>query len=844
MKVQKQTYIVVVTIVLFVAAFFRLYRLNEVPPGLGFDESDVVVEAMHFGQYGVIPNYSHPAPPEVLARMVQGVLLFFMGSSIFTVRLASAFWGILTVALTYRAALELFRSKPYRYQSAWIAALVLAVMTTHMVNSRAVYRAVTFPAVMAAGIWLLARAWRINRRRDYLLAGLVWGVSVLTYFPGLLMPPILVGMLILQTAFDAKKVRERLPNLALMLVAMLVVCLIPVIQEISLSAPLYARITEAGVTGEQGNHPVSQGIQRYLNAIVGFYGTTSYINPKIQVADEPLLNTVPLVILGVIGILIAIWSFKEWYGALLLTLLVSMLLPVAFSDSPIHGLRISGEFVVAALLVGAGGGWIIDRVGQFGGRLGRFAGTILMVILVTASGIESFRAYFEYYDDPAQWDIANSQGFHWYFLLHHVELGNTLNQATEPTYVPLEQFNFPATRFVLSGRYRDIVSFSEIAASGERLDLPNGQAILPAAQFGATPVTAYVLLLPEEYTGDEDRIVLLPALDAETAAVLTERLSETGQVWETDRIGVIARQIALNDGYNPFADLRVPELNLLATYGDHLQLVGWDAPRTLPPGEEITLTLYWQSDRRFPTDVVVFTNLLDRFGNGLTGGTDLDINHWGYSPRIWKANQVVPDSRIIKVPEDLPAGPYGIMVGAYHPYEENLPVTGASGQDLGESYQLWTLRSAAPAVSVPDDLIPTDVLIDEQIALLGYRVIKDQEHITFADLHPGDSFELQLIWESRAEITESYHIFVHVSDEAGQIMTAYDGLPQEGAYPTSVWDAGEVIMTTHSLMLPPDADSDLMIWLGMYTWPDLVRLPLEQDGHLIDDSRARLWPED
>ncbi|MEM4725130.1 MAG: hypothetical protein QXP01_08980, partial [Candidatus Hadarchaeum sp.] len=141
------------TLVLLVAAFLRLYRLAEVPPGLGMDESWIAVEALNFGLYGAIPTPLIKVP-ELTDRMVRGLFLGLVGPYLFTVRFVTVLWGMLSIALTYQAGRALLQGRPYRDTAGLVAAATLTVMLSHMLMSRAVYRMMTLVTALATAIWL------------------------------------------------------------------------------------------------------------------------------------------------------------------------------------------------------------------------------------------------------------------------------------------------------------------------------------------------------------------------------------------------------------------------------------------------------------------------------------------------------------------------------------------------------------------------------------------------------------------------------------------------------------------------------------------------------------------
>jgi hypothetical protein len=134
-----------------------------------------------------------------------------------------------------------------------------------------------------------------------------------------------------------------------------------------------------------------------------------------------------------------------------------------------------------------------------------------------------------------------------------------------------------------------------------------------------------------------------------------------------------------------------------------------------------------------------------------------------------------------------------------------------------------------------------DATLSDLVRLEGYALSQGDQAVAFADLVPGQPFTLTLYWRALSTLHEIYHIFVHVQTADESMLTASDGPPLEGAYPTMIWDAGEVVATTHTLTLPPDVGT-FTVHTGLYRWPDLTRLYVVQNGAPTADQRVILWP--
>jgi hypothetical protein len=100
-------------------------------------------------------------------------------------------------------------------------------------------------------------------------------------------------------------------------------------------------------------------------------------------------------------------------------------------------------------------------------------------------------------------------------------------------------------------------------------------------------------------------------------------------------------------------------------FEDDIGLVGYTVePRLAAPGDEITLTLYWQSDGAPSRDYKVFVHVV--------GHNEMRIAQHDSEPQggaaptgSWTAKQVVVDEHPLTIAPDAPAGAYRLFIGLY-----------------------------------------------------------------------------------------------------------------------------------------------------------------------------------
>ncbi len=110
----------------------------------------------------------------------------------------------------------------------------------------------------------------------------------------------------------------------------------------------------------------------------------------------------------------------------------------------------------------------------------------------------------------------------------------------------------------------------------------------------------------------------------------------------------------------------------------------------------------------------------------------------------------------------------------------------------------------------PADLTPVSATWSDVAELVGYKM-------DTATFRPGQVLRLKLVWRGLGEANTSYKVFVHVVDEAGNIVAQHDSVPAQGTLPTDVWVTGEYIEDVHPIPLPAEmGEGTYDIRVGLY----------------------------
>jgi mannosyltransferase len=136
---------------------------------------------------------------------------------------------------------------------------------------------------------------------------------------------------------------------------------------------------------------------------------------------------------------------------------------------------------------------------------------------------------------------------------------------------------------------------------------------------------------------------------------------------------------------------------------------------------------------------------------------------------------------------------------------------------------------------------PLNVKLGEEIALLGYNLLA-------REVEAGDILPLTLFWQTLAQPTERYKVFVHLLDEAGHIVGQQDSEPGGGLNITTIWQPGETVADNYGVLIRPGTPpGEYRIEVGMYNPISGQRLTVSEGGqdrgdHLLLDSITVLRP--
>jgi 4-amino-4-deoxy-L-arabinose transferase-like glycosyltransferase len=286
------------------------------------------------------------------------------------------------------------------------------------------------------------------------------------------------------------------------------------------------------------------------------------------------------------------------------------------------------------------------------------------------------------------------------------------------------------------------------------------------------------------------------------------------------------------------------------TYAGRVKLIGYQVtPSVAQPGQSVDVTLYWQVLEPTTQNFSLFIHLFGR--NRQRIGTIDTYPGLGSLPTSqWKPGQVIRDAYPLRPAPDAAAPTLvTLSVGWYDFYgsREGIYALDALGQPTTAAGTFKLIPHAWPEPEAPHQLAAN---FDNLITLAGYDVQFEPARVGQStggeEVPPGPYVNLTLVWQCNARPAADFTVFAHLLDDEGNLVAQMDRPPLNGDYPTSAWEAGEVITDSLAVPMPPqgslqDSLPDGQLWLqvGLYRPEDGTRLPVrDAEGQVISDAVA------
>ncbi len=331
-------------LLMLVAVFFRLWNLDEVPPGLHDDSAINALIALEvLGGRPYTPYATHiGAGHETLFIYLMAGMMKLAGPTVLAVKLTAAVVGLATVVAFYFFARFLFNA-----ERAFWATFLLAAGGWHITFSKVGWRAIMVPLFEVLAFYFLWRGVKSARKLDFVWAGLALALSLNTY-EGARVAPVIMGLFILyQLITERGFLRRNYQGLAVLALAF-VMGMIPLgAHFLKYPTAFVARSQQVMVTGrirEVGDlSPLWDNVKAAL-LLFNYRG-----NGNDFFINEPLMES-PVSVFFVLGVIYSLinWRKPTHFLLLIWTILTLMLGVLAMPN----GNRCIGAIPPAYLFAG------------------------------------------------------------------------------------------------------------------------------------------------------------------------------------------------------------------------------------------------------------------------------------------------------------------------------------------------------------------------------------------------------------------------------------------------------------------------------------------------------------
>ena len=177
-------------IILIIAIFTRLYRIDELPQGVHVDEAGIAYDAYCFANYGV-DRYLNKMPvyminfglgQSALYTYIDSIFIKMLGLSMLSIRLPSVILGITAIVLSYFMV-----KKELGEKFALVFMALITICPWHIMASRWGLDCNLLAPMLIISMYLLLRAKGIW---GYIAAGISFGLTLYTYALSYIIVPI------------------------------------------------------------------------------------------------------------------------------------------------------------------------------------------------------------------------------------------------------------------------------------------------------------------------------------------------------------------------------------------------------------------------------------------------------------------------------------------------------------------------------------------------------------------------------------------------------------------------------------------------------------------------------
>ncbi len=767
---------------LLVAAALRLPNIIEAPPGLHFDEAANGILAGDIGLRGQRPVFiTSYTGKEVFFFYIAGGLIRTLGESVFSLRLTSAYLGLLTIAVTYWLGRELLSDR----RIAIIAAALLAISFWHILFSRLGFRAISQPLLQAITVAALYRGLRRQSWIWFVFAGVSLGLTAYTYLAArIFLIPLIFSLIPLLMGKNRSPGRWK--QLLVFFGAAFVVVLPLLIFFIGQPDAFWVRIGQVSPDGTSFTS-LFESYRHSLGMI--FLDGDPYW--RFNIPGQPIFNWLwgGLSVIGLIYLLLNLRKKEvdRQRAAYLLLIIMPffMLLPTALATGDIvpSNLRAIGLLPFLFFLPAIGfitlfssisrslnsimakwarGGNVILPLRQlFTERDGLTRISVFLILAIGAFTV--YQSYFRewalredlFYDSDADL-VATSQ-----YL-------NDADPSDNSLYLSANHYRHPTVAF-LTEQY-DRIKW-----------LPQSKAIVFPSDGEATYLFSHNSPLPEWAVDYFPSTPIVSGADGPDGEPTFSLYQLAGPI-----------EIAPPNVTN-------------ANFANQVTLLGYSI-ESIAAGDVLSLELFWRVEEQPTANLLPFVHLEDawkhRWGQ---------VESFAYPAEQWAPGEIIVQRVELPLAPGMPPGEYRLRIGIFAPdTNKQLVLIDDLGRFAGNGQIVESIMigNGTTPGQLPIPVNPINLAINPNLTLVGYERAEDQ-------VAAGAPFSMSLWWEATAPLDSmTYRLEIVRSDSTGFILA--NTAPVHGTYEFTDWATPQFLIDHQSLQVPgsiPAGDYQLILRL-------------------------------
>lgn len=377
------------------------------------------------------------------------------------------------------------------------------------------------------------------------------------------------------------------------------------------------------------------------------------------------------------------------------------------------------------------------------------------------------------------------------------------------------------------------------AAARQLAELPNAEELTIASWYSQGPFSYFFPgeVLPSQYNWMADYAVLYQS-QIQRKIPSQQYVAHFARQEPDDVISLSGTDYAfvykIDDGTPP---------PYMATWNDQILLASYTLSHNrAQAGDNMLLSLYLQNLAPIAQNLNMLVQIVNAEGEFL-----LRSDRWpfGSATADWALDELWVDRLEVTVPTQIKPGVYRIEVSFYDPATlDALPIVeSASGDAVASPFVIDYIQVTDATDLVDSALNESPIRFGDQLLATSLELAVSQEGTQAAgpttsasaeealQANPGDSLEIEVMWQSLAHIDNQYTGFVHLVSADGQLIAQHDKPLTDGFIPLPLWYPHDSFADHFSVPIPADATGTFALHLGMYDPKITENLPiLHEDG--------------